>query len=323
MKPRLVLAFLTTTDVVARARAEFDAIVATGPGDMTVAEVTEAAAGHRAEAIVFTNTLPLTAAAIAGLPDTVRVGATCSVGYDHIDVAAARARGLMVTNTPGVLDECTADHGMMLLLAAARRGAEYDRIMRQGWRYRIGQGDLLGVRVTGKRIGILGMGRIGRALAQRARGFDMKVLYHGRTRLPPELEQGAEYYPDFRAMLPHCDFLSVHAPGGAATDKMIDARALSLLPDGAVLVNVARGSLIDEDALYHALTSGKLFAAGLDVFRDEPDYDLRFARLDNVVLSPHVGSASKETRDAMGFRALDNIAAVLAGRPAIDPLWSA
>jgi lactate dehydrogenase-like 2-hydroxyacid dehydrogenase len=321
MKPRLVLACLTTTNVVARARSEFDAIIHEGPDDMTVAEVAEAVASHRAEAILFTNTLPLDAAAIAALPDTVRVGATISVGFDHIDIPAARERGIAMTNTPGVLDECTADHAMMLLLAAARRGAEYDRIMRRGWRYRIGQGDLLGVRVTGKRVGILGMGRIGRAFAQRARGFDMKVLYHGRTRLPPELEQGAEYFPDFHAMLPHCDFLSVHAPGGAATDKMVDARALSLLPDGAVLVNVARGSLIDEDALFDALTSGKLFSAGLDVFRDEPDYDMRFAALENVVLSPHVGSASKETRDAMGFRALDNIAAVLAGRPAPDPLW--
>ena len=228
----------------------------------------------------------------------------------------------MMTNTPSVLDECTADHAMMLLLAAARRGAQYDRIMRQGWRYRIGQGELLGVRVTGKRIGILGMGRIGRAMAARARGFGMTVLYHGRSRLPPELERGATYFADFHAMLPHCDFLSVHAPGGTATDRMIDARALFLLPDGAVLVNTARGSLIDEDALLAALTSGKLFAAGLDVFRDEPDYDLRFAALDNVVLSPHIGSGSRETRDAMGFRALDNIAAVLAGRPAIDPLWS-
>jgi lactate dehydrogenase-like 2-hydroxyacid dehydrogenase len=321
MKPRLVLAFLTTDAVVTRARSEFDAIVHQGPNDMTVAEVTEAASSHEAQAIVFTNTLPLTAAAIAALPASVRVGATCSVGFDHIDVPAARARGIAITNTPGVLDECTADHAMMLLLAAARRGVEYDRVMRQGWRHRIGQGDLLGVRVTGKRIGILGMGRIGRAFAQRARGFDMKVLYHARSRLPPELERGAEYFADFEAMLPHCDFLSVHAPGGAATERMIDSRALALLPDGAVLVNVARGSLIDEDALFDALTSGKLFAAGLDVFRQEPDYDLRFAALDNVVLSPHIGSGSKETRDAMGFRALDNVAAVLAGRPALDPLW--
>jgi lactate dehydrogenase-like 2-hydroxyacid dehydrogenase len=321
MKPRLVLACLTTTAVIARAREAFDSVILPGPGDMTVAEVAEAARSHRAEAIVFTNTLPLSAAAIAALPDTIRIGATISVGYDHIDVAAARSRGIVVTNTPGVLDDCTADHAMMLLLTAARRGLEYDRIMRQGWRYRIGQGDLLGVRVSGKRVGILGMGRIGQAFARRARGFDMTVLYHSRTRLAPEQEQGARYFPDFRDMLPQCDFLSIHAPGGAATDRIIDARALSLLPGGAVLVNVARGSLIDEDALVEALTSGKLFAAGLDVFRSEPDYDLRFAALDNVVLSPHVGSASRETRDAMGFRALDNVAAVLAGQPALDPLW--
>lgn len=321
MKRRLILACLTTTDVIARARAEFDAVVAEGPADMTVAEVTQAAAAHQAEAILFTNTLPLNAAAIAALPASVKVGATSSVGYDHIDVAAAKARGMAVTNTPGVLDECTADFGMMLMLAAARRGVEYDRIMRNGWRYRIGQGDLLGVRVTGKRVGILGMGRIGRAFAQRARGFDMKVMYHARNRLSPDLEQGAEYFADFHAMLPHCDFLSIHAPGSAATTRMVDARALSLLPDGAVLVNVARGSIVDEDALYHALTSGKLFAAGLDVFQSEPDFDMRFAGLDNVVLAPHVGSASKETRDAMGYRALDNITAVLGGRPAIDPLW--
>jgi lactate dehydrogenase-like 2-hydroxyacid dehydrogenase len=321
MKPRLILGCLTTTDVINRARTEFDAIVLDGPNDMTVAEITAAAASHQAQAILFTNTLPLSGDAIAALPESVRVGATSSVGYDHIDVAAAKAGGLVVTNTPGVLDECTADHAMMLLLTAARRGAEYDRIMRQGWRRRIGQGELLGVRVTGKRVGILGMGRIGRAFAQRARGFDMKVLYHSRTRLPPELEQGAEFFANFNDMLPHCDFLSVHAPGGAATNKIVGAQALSLLPDGAVLVNVARGSLVDEDALLLALTSGKLFAAGLDVFRDEPDYDMRFSTLENVVLSPHVASASKETRDAMGFRALDNIAAVLAGRPAIDPLW--
>jgi len=305
-----------------RAMREFDAVIAAGPDDMTVAEVTAAATEHKADAIMFTNTLPLTAAALSGLPPTVRVGATSSVGYDHIDVAAAKARGMQVTNTPGVLTECTADHAFMMMLAAARRGYEYDRIMRQGWRYRIGQGDLLGVRVTGKTLGILGMGRIGRAMAQRARGFDMKIVYHARTRLPPELELGATYFPTFEAMLPHCDFLSLHAPAGPATDKIVNARALSLLPDGAVLVNVSRGGLVDEDALIEALTSGKLFAAGLDVFRQEPDFDLRFAALDNVFLSPHVGSASKETRNAMGFRALDNIAAVLAGKGPIDPLWT-
>jgi lactate dehydrogenase-like 2-hydroxyacid dehydrogenase len=321
MKPRLVLACLMPTDVNDRARAEFDAIIVQGKDDMTVPQVMEAATAHRADAIMFTNTLPLDATAIAGLPASVRVGATSSVGFDHIDVAAARARGMAVTNTPGVLTECTADHAFMMLLAAARRAYEYDRIMRQGWRYRIGQGDLLGVRVTGKTLGILGMGRIGQAVAQRGRGFDMKIVYHARNRLPPEQEKGAMYFADFREMLPHCDFLSLHAPATPATDRIINAEALSLMPKGAVLVNVSRGGLVDEDALHDALTSGVLFAAGLDVFRQEPDFDLRFARMDNVILSPHVGSASRETRNAMGFRALDNIAAVLAGKGAIDPLW--
>jgi lactate dehydrogenase-like 2-hydroxyacid dehydrogenase len=322
MKSRLVLACLMPTDVNERARREFDALIVNGPNDMTGDMVVESATAHQADAVMFTNTLPFNADVIAQLPKCVRVGATSSVGYDHIDVESAKRRGLIVTNTPGVLTECTADHAFMMLLAAARRAYEYDRIMRQGWRYRIGQGDLLGVRVTGKTLGILGMGRIGQAMAQRARGFDMKIVYHARNRLPSEIEQGATHFSDFHAMLPHCDFLSVHAPAGPATDKMINAQAISLLPDGAVFVNVSRGGLVDEDALYDALTTRKLFAAGLDVFRSEPDYDPRFANLDNVILSPHVGSASRETRNAMGYRALDNIAAVLAGKGPIDALWS-
>ena len=321
MKSRLVLAALMPHDVVVRARDEFDALVVEGRDDMTAEQVVEAATRHRADAIMFVNTLPLSAAVIARLPASVRVGATSSVGYDHIDVAAAKARGLVVTNTPGVLTECTADFAFMMLLAAARRAYEYDKIMRNGWRFRIGQGDLLGLRVTGKTLGILGLGRIGQAMAQRARGFDMSVVYHSRNRLPPEQEQGARYFASFRDMLPHCDFLSLHAPATAATDKIINAETLALLPRGAVLVNVARGGLVDEDALIDALKSGQLFAAGLDVFRSEPDYDTRFAALDNVILSPHIGSGSVETRNAMGFRALDNIAAVLAGKGAIDPLW--
>jgi lactate dehydrogenase-like 2-hydroxyacid dehydrogenase len=321
MKPRLVLAALMPRDVVARARSEFDALVVEGHDDMTATQVIAAATAHRADAIMFTNTLPLTGDAIARLPASVRVGATSSVGYDHIDVAAAKARGLQVTNTPGVLTECTADFAFMMLLAAARRAYKYDRIMRDGWRYRIGQGDLLGVSVNGKTLGILGLGRIGRAMARRARGFDMTVLYHARNRLPPDLEQGAQYFAAFHDMLPRCNFLSLHAPAGPATDRIVDARAFALMPRGGVLVNVSRGGLVDEDALYDALTSGQLFAAGLDVFRTEPDFDMRFARLDNVILSPHIGSGSIETRNAMGYRALDNIAAVLAGKGPIDPLW--
>ncbi|MEO9188484.1 MAG: D-glycerate dehydrogenase [Acetobacteraceae bacterium] len=322
MKRRLLFAALHTTDVVARARAEFDALVHEGEADMTPEEVARAAATYRPEAILFVNTLPFDAALIARLPETVRIGATSSVGYDHIDVAAAKARAVAVTNTPGVLTECTADFAFMLLLAAARRAHEYDTIMRAGWRRRIGQGERLGISITGKTLGIFGMGRIGQAMARRARGFDMRVVYHARHRLPPEHEQGATYFADLRAMLPACDFLSLHAPATPETDRIVNAETLALLPRGAVLVNTARGGLVDEDALLAALISGHLFAAGLDVFRAEPDYDLRFAALPNVILTPHVGSASVETRNAMGFRALDNIAAVLSGRGPIDPLWT-
>jgi hydroxypyruvate reductase len=321
VKSRLVVAALLARGVVERARAEFDALVHEGDDDMSPDEVVRAAIEHGADALLFANTLALSADVIARLPASVKIGATSSVGYDHIDVAAARVRGLVVTNTPDVLTECTADFTFMMLLAAARRAYEYDQIMRAGWGRRIGQGDLLGVRVSGKTLGILGLGRIGRAMGRRAREFDMQVLYHSRHRLLPELEQGAQYFADFREMLPHCAFLSLHAPATPATDRIVNADTLALLPRGAVLVNVSRGGLVDEEALYDALTSGQLFAAGLDVFRAEPDYDLRFRDLPNVIMSPHIGSGSVETRNAMGFRALDNIAAVLAGRGAIDPLW--
>jgi lactate dehydrogenase-like 2-hydroxyacid dehydrogenase len=321
MQHRLLVAARLARDVLARARAEFAALVHEGEDDMTPDEVVAAATAHRAEAIVFIPTLPLRADVIARLPATVRIGASSSVGYDHIDIAAARAHDLIVTNTPGVLTDCTADFSFMMLLGAARRAAEYDRIMHEGWHRYFGQADMLGVRVSGKRLGILGMGRIGRAVAKRARGFDMPVLYHQPRRLPPELEDGATYFPTLQEMLPHCDFLSLHAPAKPETDRIINAAALARLPRGAVLVNVARGVLVDEDALYDALSSGHLFAAGLDVFRSEPDYDRRFSKLPNVLLSPHMGSASVETRNGMGFRALDNVAAVLAGRGPIDPLW--
>jgi hydroxypyruvate reductase len=177
------------------------------------------------------------------------------------------------------------------------------------------------MKVSGKTLGIVGLGRIGQAVAKRARGFGMTILYTDVRRLAPEAEQGARYFADLRGMLPHCDILTLHAPGGKETDSMINAETLALLPKGAVFVNAARGQLVDEDALIAALKSGHLFAAGLDVFRNEPDFDLRFASLPNVFLVPHMASATVETRSAMGNRALDNIAAVLSGKPAIDPLW--
>ncbi len=319
-KHRLVVARPVPDAVTERAKTEFDAVVSEDR-DRTPDEVVDMLARHRAEALFFSSNLKLDRALIARLPETVRVAATCSVGFDHIDVDAARERGLIVTNTPDVLTDCTADLAFMLILNACRRGWEHTEIMRAGWRRSFGMRDMLGMQVSGKTLGIVGFGRIGRAIAQRARGFHMPVLYTDVRRVDPELEEGAEFVPSLQELLPRCQIVTLHAPGGAATDKLMNRETIALMPRGSVLVNAARGSLIDEDALIEALQSGHLFAAGLDVFRREPDFDTRLAELPNVFLSPHMGSATTETRNAMGFRALDNIEAVLEGKPAIDALW--
>jgi len=316
--PRIVVCRRLTPLATERARREFDALIT--EADMTAEEAVAAAAAHRADALLIGGTVRLDAAAIARLPAHVRLIANSSVGYDHMDAAAAKARGILVTNTPDVLTDCTADLAFMLLLAACRRAHEYDTLMREGWRKPLGLPDMLGIQPSNKVLGIVGMGRIGRAFAQRARGFGMRILYNNRNRLPPELEQDAEFCPDLDAMLPRCQLLSLHLPGGAETGTLMTAARFALLPKGAVFVNTARGSVVDEEALLDALKSGHLFAAGLDVFRKEPDYDTRFAELPNVFLTPHVASATQETRDAMGMRALDNIAAVMSGRDPIDPV---
>jgi lactate dehydrogenase-like 2-hydroxyacid dehydrogenase len=321
MKPRLIVSRQIPDTVAARIRAEFDCPWPEGR-DMDADEVIRQLKETKADALLFTSHLKFDADVIARVPDHVRIAATCSVGFEHIDVAAARARGLPVTNTPDVLTDCTADMAMLLILGACRRAHEYDAIMRAGWRRGYGLGEMLGRQVTGKRLGIVGMGRIGQAVARRARGFGMRILYTNPRRLPPELEQGATYFADLRAMLPQCDILSLHARGGPSTAGLMNTEMFALLPKGAVFVNTSRGALVDEEALLAALRSGHLFAAGLDVFHNEPAFDQRFAELPNTFLTPHMGSATIETRTAMGMRALDNIAAVLAGRPPIDPLWT-
>jgi lactate dehydrogenase-like 2-hydroxyacid dehydrogenase len=317
-RPRVLIARRVPEAVAARAKNEFEAVLA--EHDMDPADVIAATREHGAQAIFIGPKARLTAADIAELPASVRMIANSSVGYDHMDVVAARARGLIVTNTPDVLTDCTADLAFMLILAACRRAAEYESTMRAGWRKPYGMPDLLGLRASGRVLGIVGMGRIGLAVAKRARGFDMPVLYHNRHRVPAELEQGATYVADFAALLGNCDILSLHLPGGAEVGTLMTRQRFALMRHGSVFVNTARGSLVDEDALIDALQSGQLFAAGLDVFRKEPEFDLRIAELPNVFPTPHMGSATTETRNQMGFKALDNIAAVLAGKPPIDPV---
>lgn len=264
---------------------------------------------HDPDALLISLGMPMRAEHVALLPASVRVMATTSVGYDHIDVAAANAQGITVCNTPDVLTDATADTHMLLLLGAARQAKTHIHNMDGGWKVRNGFFQGLGVDVSGKTMGIVGMGRIGRAVAQRARGFDMPILYHNRTRLSADLESGARYFASLEEMLPHCQVLSLNLPGGQGV--LMTAERFAKLPRGAIFVNSARGSLVDEEALIAALKSGQVGSAGLDVFQKEPNFDTRLNELENTFLLPHIGSATIETRAAMAGLALDGIAAVL------------
>jgi glyoxylate reductase len=253
------------------------------------------------------------------LPD-LRLVANYGVGYDRVDVAACARRGIVVTNTPGVLDAATADLAFALLLAAQRRVVEGDRQIRAGgWRAGWADGTLTR-EVTGSTLGIVGLGRIGTAVARRARGFDMRILYTQRTRLPVGDERvlKVEFHP-LDELLAESDAVSLHVPRTAETEGLIDARRLALLRDGAVLVNTARGEIVDEDALVRELLSGRI-RAGLDVFAHEPDVPEGLLGLDNVVLTPHIGSATDAARHAMTRLAVDNVLAVAAGRKPLTPV---
>lgn len=272
------------------------------------------------DAIIPCHTEKLTPDVIKQLPDSVRAICSFSVGFDHINLDAAKARNIIVTNTPDVLSDATAEIAMLLMLGAARRVYEGEHQIRTDTWADWGATFQLGVQVTGKRLGILGMGRVGQIMAQRARGFDMEIHYYNRSRLATDLEAGAIYHESVEELLPHCDFLSVHCPATPETHHLLNAERIALLPDGAVVVNTARGAVVDDDALIEALRSGKLFAAGLDVFNSEPDIDPRYKALANTFLLPHIGSATEETRDAMGFRALDNLDAIISGQEPGDRL---
>lgn len=259
-------------------------------------------------------------AALLDAAPTVRVVANLAVGYDNIDVAAAHERGVVVTNTPDVLTEATADLTWALLLAAARRLGEGDRLVRGGGWRGWSPTQLLGQPVAGRTLGILGMGKIGRAVARRARGFSMDVRYHNRHAVAgAESELGAELV-DLDTLLRTSDVLTVHAPLTDQTRHLLDARALARLQPHAVLVNTARGPIVDEEALVDALRAGTIAAAGLDVFEREPGLASGLAELDNVVLAPHIGSATTEARAAMVRVCSQNIVAVLDGQPALTPV---
>ena len=311
-KPILLITRRLPAAIEARAARDYDVRSNEHDTPRTPADILRLADG--AEAVLGSPAERYDAATIAALPGSVRVLATFSVGYDHIDMEAARARGLPVVNTPDVLSVATAECAMLLILAAARRCGEGERLVRSGSWTGWAPTQLVGTLVSGRRLGIFGMGRIGRELARIARGFDMAVHYHDVARLPPALEQGATFHASDETFLPVCDVLSLNAPGGGGTHHWLNAERIARLPKGAIVANAARGTLVDDAALIAALQSGQVGFAGLDVYEGEPNLNPGYLALQNVVPLPHLGSATAETRDAMGHLALDGIDAVLAGR---------
>lgn len=254
------------------------------------------------------------------LAPSVKIIANHSVGTDHCDIPALNAKGVTVTNTPDVLSDATAEIALLLMLGAARRAVEGDRMVRDGkWDF-WSPAFMVGKEVSGSRLGIIGMGRVGQAMARNGRGLNMEIHYHNRSRLSPDLEQSAIFHKDVESLLEVSDFLSLHCPATPQTQGLMNDKHFSLLPDGAVFINTARGALVDEAALINALKSGKVSAAGLDCFVDEPGGNPEFSTFDNVFMLPHIGSATVRTRDAMGFRALDNLDAFFSGKTPRDLL---
>ena len=268
-----------------------------------------------ATAAITTGGTGISAAQIAALP-RLRTVAGFGVGYDRVDIAAARARGIVVTNTPGLTDRCVADHAIALFLAVARRVAEGDRFVRAG-RWTSGRLPGLARRATGRKLGILGMGRIGLQIAKRAAAFDMPVGYHNRN---PRGDTAHRYFPSVQALAAWADVLVVASPGGAATRHLVDAAALATLGADGVIVNIARGTIIDEAALLAALQSRAIAGAGLDVFDDEPRMSPAFHTLDNAVLTPHIAGSTEETWLDCEDMALENLRRHFAGEALLTPI---
>ena len=312
MKPRVLITRPLPERVLAAARERFELTLRASTAPMDAGELRASLREH--DAVLPTLGDAYSAAVFADVPGPrARLLANFGVGYNHIDVAAARAAGVEVTNTPGAVTDATADIAITLMLMSARRAGEGEREVRagrwEGWH----PTQMLGLHVTGKTAGIIGMGRIGRAIARRAHfGFGMRVVFFNRSALPdPGLP--AEQLADVRAVMAAADVVFVAVPGGAGTRHLIDTEALSAMRGHAHLVNISRGDVIDEAALIAALEAGQIGGAGLDVYEFEPEVPARLRALESAVLLPHLGTAALEVREAMGLMAVENLRAVFAG----------
>jgi lactate dehydrogenase-like 2-hydroxyacid dehydrogenase len=310
-KPVLVVTTHFLDEIEARIDRDYDARRSSNGRPFTGDELVEAAAG--ADALLITPFDQLGSDFVGRLPASVKVIATCSVGIDHIDLQAAANRRIAIAYTPGINAEATAEIAMLLMLGASRRAYEGQEMVRTGTRI---LSNLVGRQLTGKVLGIFGMGRVGRAVAQRARGFGMTIHYFNPGRLPAELENDAVFHSNPSDLFRVSEVLSLHAPETPETHHLINAQSIDLLPQGAILINTARGGMVVDEDLIAALKSGRVAAAGLDVFEGEPKLHPGYLALKNTFLLPHMGGATVEAILDMAMLALDNIDAVLGGKPA-------
>ncbi len=312
MKKRILITRRLPEAVEARARRDYDVLQNADDHQMTGEELVARAAD--VDALLITITDKLRKEVIDALPERIKAISTFSIGFDHIDLAAAKARGIAVGNAPHGVTIATAEIAMLLILGAARRASEGERMIRTrswpGW----APLQLVGRRLDGKRLGIFGFGKIGQALAQRARGFDMEIHYHDIVRQPPEKEKGAIFHDTLDSLLAVSDVFSINAPSTPETRYFFNKTVIEKLPHGAIVVNSARGDLVKDEDLIAALKSGRIGYAGLDVFAGEPNINEGYYDLPNTFLLPHLGSAAIEARNQMGFEALDNLDAHFAGK---------
>ena len=317
-KPRLWITRRLSDATLERATRDYDVVINHDDQPGTADQLITASAEF--DAIIPCHSEHFSADVVAQFSDRLKIVANHSVGVDHCNLPALKGRGIAVTNTPDVLSDATAELAMLLMLGAARHAVAGDKIVRTGAWDSWSPAFMVGKQLTGARLGIIGMGRVGRAFAAKARGFDMEIHYYNRTELPADQAIGAVYHDTVESLLGVADFLSLHCPATPETTNLMNADRLALLPQGAVIVNTARGALVDEDALIAAIETRQVAAAGLDCFKVEPGGNPAFAAYDNIFMLPHIGSATRQTRDAMGFRALDNLDAFFAGQTPRDLL---
>ena len=315
-KPVVVVTRSWTKAVQTAIAERFDARLNPSDRTMSAEEIVEQCQG--ATVLCPCGFDPIDSHLISKLPDSVKLIATISAGTQHIDVSAATQRGIYVSNTPDVVAEDTADLAVGLMISVCRRLIDLDNVVRRGdWQGFKVEDPLCGLRVWGKTVGIIGLGGIGQAVAHRTRGFRMSVLYHNRKRnRTAEKEFEARYCPDLYELLALADIVSIHCPLTPQTQHLIDDHAFAAMKPSSVLINTARGTVVDEDALIRALQNGVIAGAGLDVYKNEPEVNPALIEMQNVVLSPHIGTATTEARNDMGFRVIENIEMYLAtGEP--------